>query len=109
MRVKDMRATIVTATVRTAKWWRTFATNVAGLTTVEQYLTAWGVDEAARKRWASAFGRRVAKLFRAATGTEPMKAWAVYGEGRSRKVFAYADDAQMFEAWKDYAHKIKEG
>jgi hypothetical protein len=109
MRVKDVKRTVVAAIEAHAKWWRTFATNTAGLTTVDEYLTAWGVGEAARKRWASAFGRRVAKIFRAVRGTEPLKAWAGYGEGRSRKVFAYADDAQMFAAWTDYAHKIKEG
>lgn len=109
MRVKGIRNTIVTATRAHAKWWRTFALNVAGLTTVDDYLTAWGVSEANRKRWASAFGRFTAKAARVATGREPMKAWTTYGEGRTRTVFAYADTSFMDMAWERYESKINEG
>jgi hypothetical protein len=106
MRVRAGHKAIVTATERAAKWWRTLALNVSGMTTVDTYLVARGVDSAGRKRWASAFGRKAAGVYRAVTGTEPGKAWSTYGEGRTRRVFAYSDVSFLDTAWGFYAEKI---
>lgn len=80
-----------------------------GLTTVDEYLISKGVDDAGRKRWSGAFGRKVAGLFRAAFGVEPRVSWIVW-RGRVRRVFVYAaDSVHMDTAWGLYAEKIDKG
>ena len=78
-----------------------------GLVTVDEYLIAKGVDEAGRKRWSSAFGRKAAKPAREA-GSELRMTWIVW-RGRVRRVFAHAGTAHMDTAWAQYETKIKEG
>lgn len=76
-----------------------------GLVTVEEYLISRGVDEAGRKRWSSAFGRKVAGLRRAADAGAFDVSWIVW-RGRVRRVVAYSDVSFLDAAWGHYAGKI---
>lgn len=63
--------------------------------TVEGYLAATGASRELVRKYRSAFGRKVAAAFRAATGTEPAQAgWAI-GHGRLVPAFAYQDRALL--------------
>ena len=79
--------------------------------TVAGYLTSIGADGETIRRYASAFGRAVAKTYRVATGSEPQQSgWAV-ARGRLMQVFAYGRDqidllAQVARSYKNTAHLI---
>lgn len=78
------------------------------LITVEAYLVAKGVDEAARRRWASAFGRRAAK-YRRGAGDAAARLLSPVANGRESVTYAYSPDKvrHLDAAWVDYASKIE--
>jgi hypothetical protein len=109
MRLRDMRTAIekvvvVNKVIELASAHRARR----GLVTVDEYLTDKGVDEAGRKRWSSAFGRKVASVVRSLTGREPRTTWIVW-RGRVTRVFAYVGAVYLGTAWALYEAKINEG
>lgn len=70
-----------------------------GRWTAADYLEAIGFPEA--ERYASAFGRKAAKAWRAQYGTDPFAACGAYVNGRIRLVFGYPDTATLqAAAWQ---------
>lgn len=60
--------------------------------TAAQYLASLGADSDTIRRYASAFGRKVAQAYRSATGQEPVQSgWAV-ARHRLIPVYAYRRD-----------------
>lgn len=64
----------------------------AGRTTAAEYLTGIGADAEFIRRFASPFGREIAKQYRTKFGTEPVKAGLALVHRRLVRVFAYATD-----------------
>lgn len=60
--------------------------------TVDAFMKALGADDDTIRRYASAFGRKVAQAYRSATGQEPVQSgWAV-AHHRLIPVYAYGRD-----------------
>lgn len=64
--------------------------------TAAQYLASLGADSDTIRRYASAFGRKLAQAYRSATGSEPVQSgWAV-AHHRLIPVYAYQrEDAEI--------------
>lgn len=73
----------------------------AGYTTAADYLNAIGFPEA--ERYASAYGRVAAKLYRQAHGVNPYGGCLAIVNGRLWQVFGYADTADLQAAAYSYA------
>lgn len=73
----------------------------AGRTTALAYLLAIGFPEA--ERYASAFGREVAKQYRATHGVDPYSGCLVVVHGRMQHVFGYDDLADLYAGAYSYA------
>jgi hypothetical protein len=73
----------------------------AGRTTALGYLRAIGFPEA--ERYASAYGREVAKQYRINHKAEPYKGCLVIVRGRMQQVFGYADVADLYTGAYSYA------
>lgn len=65
-----------------------------GRMTAEQYLAGIGFPEP--ERYASAFGRTVAKAYRASHGAEPYRGCLADINGRLHRCFGYADVADLY-------------
>lgn len=73
--------------------------------TAAQYLAALGADSDTIRRYASAFGRKVAQAYRSATGSEPVRSgWAV-AHHRLIPVYAYGRDQAALLATVARAYK----
>lgn len=74
----------------------------AGKTTTAEFLASIGADTETIRRFASAFGRKVAQAYRAATGSEPTKNGAALVRGQLMRVFAYADRELLANVARGY-------
>lgn len=100
-RIRSIVTAVSRATGRIARLLGRLTTNAPGHTTVAAYLRAHGATDEWIARWGSAFGRRVAKNHRLATGTEPCTAWEITTKGLKRHM-AYADLTHLDEAYAHY-------
>ena len=74
----------------------------AGKVTTAEFLASIGADADTIRRFASAFGRKVAQAYRAATGSEPTKNGAALVRGQLMRVFAYADRSLLESTARGY-------
>lgn len=73
----------------------------AGYTTAADYLLAIGFPES--ERYASAFGREVAKQYRKTHGEDPYRGCLAVVHGRMQHVFGYEDIADLYAGAYSYA------
>lgn len=80
-----------------------YTTISAGMLLVRRYLTGRGIDQDFADRYGSAFGRNAAKIYRAANGAEPRRAWSLVS-GKWRRVNGYlpAEADVLDEAFAAY-------
>lgn len=91
MKVVDLVATIVRTTASAGAWLVRHMTQPG--TTVEGFMTRLGYDVATRKRWASAVGRKVARVARE-RGVEATRERIAIGAGKGwSEAFVYPVDS----------------